>query len=255
MSNHSTTTNTIQCNLETELQETKSEVKMLKEKLTLLETMFHEQKRQTFEIIPVWLGDRYKFYNINCKEILIGINPNLVPCFHTNTQEREIKLYFDKMEFDSLFNLYLNSTTCDTGSFSETTHLDAFIRQFKSCKLLKLNFGILISYPDQYHNKTHLIKFIAALIGNIVSNNDGLDIIITGCNPFVENEEHLYTYILQELLKFTNYKKIHFNVKHRYMDGNYCDACQTFIAKQDPTMMDLKRHCLTNGIEYVTNIV
>ena len=232
--------------------ETKERVKLLEEKIALLETIIQEQKSQTFSIIPVWIEDRYKFFDINCKEIMIGLNPNAGSCFSLTTKDREIKLYFDNMAFDSLSNLYLNCKFCDTGSFSERTHLDAFISQFKSCNRLRLNFGIYLSYPDQYHNKTELIKFIVKIIGNIVCNNNQLEIIITGCNSFLENgEERLYTYILQELLKFKNYKKIHFDVEYT-KDHN---STKLFVSVEDTIMTTFKQHCETNGIEYVSNII
>lgn len=239
----------IDSELVAELLETKNKLKLLEEKFALLEARVNSN---SFSVIPVSNG--MKFIDINCEEIMLHnymepISNNVTP----------VTLYFDKnlfgpihefMNYNSEWQLR-QSRIIKCGPIDQIPGQNSieFLRQFKNIKRFVININADIRSNCMFGGNRQQENLMYT-ISTILNFNNNIDVIIKGKNTY-----QFHTILLKELLKYSNYKKVEFDVDQTQMNGAYCDKWKTFIVNSTNGFTTLRSHCEANSIIFVHNIM
>lgn len=242
--------------LASELFETKNKLKLLEEKFALLEARVNSN---SFSVIPVSNG--MKFIDINCEEILLH---NYMEAVYSGQYMSynitPVTMYFDKILFGPIhdfinYNADFQSrqpriTKCVEIEQIRGQNSIEFLRQFKNIKRFVININSDVTSNCMFGSSNIQRDNLMYTISTILNFNNNIDVIIKG-----KNTRDFHALLLKELLKYTNYKKIEFDVDQTQMNGTYCDTWKTFIVNSANGFTALKQHSEANSIAFVHNIM
>ena len=238
--------------LAAELFETKHKLKLLEEKFALLEARVNSN---SFSVIPISNG--MKFIDINCEEILLH---NYIERVYSGNSmsysTTPVTLYFDKILFGPIHE-FMNYQADYKSRIIKCAAIDQipgqnsieFLRQFKNIKRFVININADITSNCMFGGNRQQENLMYT-ISTILNFNNNIDVIIKG-----KNAGKFHAILLKEMLKYTNYKKIEFDVDQTQMNGTYCDTWKTFIVNSANGFTTLRSHCQATGIEFVHNIM
>lgn len=243
--------------LAAELLETKNKLKLLEEKFALLEARVNSN---SFSVIPVSNG--MKFIDINCEEFLLHNYMEAVYSGqHMSYNITPVTMYFDKILFGPIHE-FINHTSdwqliqpritkCVTIEQIRGQNSIEFLRQFKNIKRFVININSDVTSNYMFGGSSNIQRDnLMYTISTILNFNNNIDVIIKG-----KNTRDFHALLLKELLKYTNYKKIEFDVDQTQMNSTYCDKWKTFIVNSANGFTTLRSHCESNGIMFVHNIM
>jgi len=267
--------------LGTELMSTKKQLYTLESKYTNLNSKYtnlelaidtlveQKTKKQPFTIIPYFvkgIGEHYSFYSTGCKEMLIS--NNVLDNGINGRQILPAVLYIDNILFGEI-DKFMNRNA--SYELQQRTQRDGakhgyqpnqikgqnsvdFLKQFTNVKLLIIHIGYDSFNSGDYGRNHQLDKLenIIYTIVTIMSFSKDYEIIIRG-----KYAPEFQKILLKELLKYTNYKKLKFEVDNTQMNGTYSNDWNNFMIngiKGINPIRELQNHCINNSIGFEHNI-
>jgi hypothetical protein len=204
-------------NIENQLIEKNIKIKILEDKIKLLE----KNNNSTFSVIPIINNNNLQFLNINSKLISIKLD----------------YIYFDNCKFEMVMNFDFN-----------------FFTQFKNIKILEFDFEYKNKYSEVYqmYNTDTLdwncrsfanlnnIDNLINIVKTIISSNKDLKIIYK-CNNLDGDFPHKK--LFDELIKFQYYTEIIIKIKNNL----------TYKYEQS-YINQLNEHYMKNNIIFTSSI-
>jgi hypothetical protein len=231
--------------LEQELFETKRKLSLLEERLKKLE----EQKSQSFSVIPIYSSSSFPS-NYPTKIRLFSIN--------------SISIKLD------LFNIYINNLFLfNIEYFINSIDYKLLLKQFQNIKLIEFDISNIIYNGENIENISfkHLYPENDSTIPIIIGNSRLSLISIKQYISFIEllltlykdleiifkatnlNEKSIF--IFQEFMKSTNYRKLHIEIKDNLTIDPQTGGV-SYVSQ--PYVNETKEHCISNNIEFTSNI-
>jgi hypothetical protein len=218
--------------LEQELFETKRKLSLLEERLNKLE----EQKSQSFSVIP------FKFVSpIDNKKELIFCDIN-----------------FSSIKIDHMYIYFNEHKLFELKDFIQNQY--CFLKQFQNIKLIEFDtdglcMGSNIPYYDSYVGRNNTYTTIRdtnyiSLITTLLSVYKDIEIIFKSPNLYPQGSSNHYS-IFKEFMKSTNYRKLHIEIKDN-LTVNPQTGGVSYVSQ--PYVNETKEHCISNNIEFTSNI-